>query len=138
MKSEQDLGKLSLVLKQSIAEKSFKNILDDYQKIEGKGLLEAKLQGPLNEMEKTSITAVLSANKVSFFDDELQSRVRNFNGKIYFNYDPLNDSKQVKPSVPMVEGKNLSGEFGKSEFYNMNGKILRQGEKIVQKILFKK
>ena len=134
MKSEQDLGKLSLVLKQSIAEKSFKNILDDYQEVEGKGLLEAKLQGPLNEMEKTSITAVLSANKASFFDDELQSRVRNFNGKIYFNYDPLNDSKQVKPSVPMVEGKNLSGEFGKSEFYNMNGKILRQGEKVVQKI----
>jgi len=134
MRSEQDLEKLSLVLKTSISGKSFENMLDDYQKIEGNGLLEVKLQGPLNEIEKTSITAVLSAKKTSFFDAELQSRVRNFNGKLHFNYGPLNDSKQAKSPVPMVEGKNLSGEFGKSEFYNMNGKILRQGEKIVQKI----
>ena len=134
MKSEQDLGKLSLVLKTSIAGKSFENIIDDYQEVEGNGLLEAKLQGPLNEIENTSMTAVLSVKNASFFDAELQSRVRNFNGKLHFNYVPLNDQKQAKSSDPIVEGKNLSGEFGKSAFYNMNGKILKQGEKIVQKI----
>ena len=134
MKSELDLGELNRFLKKTIKGQSFKNIIDDYQEVEGKGLIEAKLKGPPNDKEKTSMTAVLSAKKASFFDAELQSRVRNFNGKLLFNYVPLNDQKQGKSSVPIVEGKNLSGEFGKSKFYNMNGKILRQGEKITQKI----
>ena len=134
MKSELDLGELNRFLKKSIRGQSFENIIDDYQEVEGKGLIEAKLKGPPNDKEKTSLTAVLSAKNASFFDAELQSRVTNFNGKLHFNHVPLNNQNQAKPSAPIVEAKNLSGEFGESEFYNMNGKILRQGEKIVQKI----
>jgi len=134
MKSELDLGGLNRFLKKSIKGQSFENIIDDYQEVEGKGLIEAKLQGPPNDKEKTSMTAVLSVKNASFFDTELQSRVRNFNGKLHFNHVPLKNQNQTKPSVPIVEAKNLSGEFGKSEFYNMDGKILRQGEKMVQKI----
>ena len=134
MKSELDLGELNRFLKKSIRGQSFGNIIDDYQEVEGKGLIEAKLQGPPNDKEKTSMTAVLSVKNASFFDTELQSRVRNFNGKLHFNHVPLKNQNQTKSSVPIVEAKNLSGEFGKSEFYNMDGKILRQGEKIVQKI----
>lgn len=134
MKSELDLGELNRFLKKSIRGQSFKNIIDDYQEVEGKGLIEAKIQGPPNDKEKTSMTAVLSVKKASFFDTELQSRVRNFNGKLHFNHVPLKNQNQTKSSVPIIEAKNLSGEFGKSEFYNMDGKIFRQGEKIVQKI----
>ena len=46
----------------------FENINDDYQEVEGKGLVDAKLQGPLNEKEKTSMMAVLSVKTASFFD----------------------------------------------------------------------
>ena len=135
MKSELDLGKLNLFFKKNLlGGQSFENIIDDYQEVEGKGLIEAKLQGPPNDIEKTSMTAVLSVKKASFFDTELQSRVRNFNGKLHFNHVPLKNQNQTKSSAPIVEAKNLSGEFGKSEFYNMDGKIIRQGEKIVQKI----
>ncbi|MCL0039763.1 hypothetical protein M1M85_02310 [Nitrospinaceae bacterium] len=134
MKSELDLGELNRFLKKSIRGQSFENIIDDYQEVEGKGLIEAKLQGPPNDKEKTSMTAVLSVKNASFFDTELQSRVRNFNGKLHFNHVPLKNQNQTKSSAPIVEAKNLSGEFGESEFYNMDGKILRQGEKIVQKI----
>ncbi|MCL0045516.1 hypothetical protein M1N16_04720 [Nitrospinaceae bacterium] len=134
MKSELDLDELNRFLKKSIRGQSFESIIDDYQEVEGKGLIEAKLKGSLNDKEKTSMTAVLSVKSASFFDTELQSRVRNFNGKLHFNYVPLKNRNQTKSSTPIVEAKNLSGEFGKSEFYNMDGKILRQGEKIVQKI----
>jgi len=129
MKSELDLGELNRFLKKSIRGQSFENIIDDYQEVEGKGLIEAKLQGPLNDKEKTSMTAVLSVKNASFFDAELQSRVRNFNGKLHFNHVPLKNQNQTKSSAPIVEAKNLSGEFGKSEFYNMDGKILRRGRK---------
>ena len=134
IESELDLGKLNHALKKSIAGQSFEKILDDYQEVEGKGLLEAKLQGPLEELEKVSVTAIISTKKASFYDAYLQSRVRNFSGQIHFNYVPVENQSLAKPSVPIVEGKNLSGEFGKSEFYNMQGKILRQGENIVQKM----
>ena len=97
-------------------------------------MIEAKLQGPSNDKDKVSIEAILSAKNASFFDAELQSRVKNFNGKLHFNYVPLNTQKRGKSSIPIVEAKKLSGDFGKSKFYNMNGKILRQGEKIIQKI----
>jgi hypothetical protein len=134
VKSELDLGKLNRTLKKSIAGKSFKNIIDDYQEVEGMGVLEGKLQGPLYDIDEASITVVLSTQNTSFFDAELQSRVRNFNGQLYFNNVSLTNQKQMKLSIPIVEGKNLSGEFGKSEFYNMNGKILREGDRVVQKI----
>ncbi len=134
IKSEVDLGVLNRFLKKSIRGQSYENIIDDYQEVEGKGLIEAKLQGPPNDKEKISIKVVLFAKNASFFDAELQSRVRNFNGKLHFNYVPLNSQKQKNFTAPIVEAKNLSGEFGKSKFYNMNGKILRQGEKIIQKI----
>ena len=134
MESEHDLGQLSPFLKKSISGQSFENILDDYQKVEGKGLIEAKLQGSLSEIEKTSITAVLSTTNVSFYDAYLQSQVRNFNGQVHFNHYPIEEQKKDKSPVPIIEGKNLSGKFGKSEFYNMRGKILRQGEKVIKKI----
>jgi len=134
MKSELDLGELNRFLKKTIKGQSFENIIDDYQEVEGKGLIEAKLKGPPNDKEKTFMTAVLSVQRASFFDTELQSRVRNFNGKLHFNHVPLKSENQTKTSAPIIEAKNLSGEFGKSKFYNMDGKILRQGEKIVQKI----
>lgn len=129
-----ELGKLNCALKKSIAGQSFKKILNDYQEVEGNGLLKAKLQGPLEDPEKISITAVLSMKGASFFDAYLQSRVRNFNGEIHFHHVPMGNQKQAKSSVPIVEGKNLSGEFGKSEFYNMQGKILRQRKNIVQEM----
>jgi len=134
VKSEIDLEKLNSTLKKYLAGKSFKNIIDDYQEVEGNGFIEGELKGPLNDIEKASITAVLSAKNASFFDAELQSRVKKFNGQLYFNHVSSNNQKQMKPSIPIVEGKNLSGEFGKSEFYNMNGKILREGDRVVQKI----
>ncbi|MBT6601841.1 MAG: hypothetical protein HOB32_09355 [Nitrospina sp.] len=134
IKSEIDLGRLNHVLKKVINGKTYENIIDDYQEVKGIGLVEAKIQGPLSDIEKTSMAAVLSVKNASFFDSELQSRVTNFNGKIHFNHFPMHDKDQTKPSVPIIEGKNLSGNFGRSEFYSMQGKILRQGEKIVQKI----
>ena len=134
MNSELDLGELNRFLKKIIKGQSFENIIDDYQEVEGKGLIKAKLQGPSNDKDKVSIEAILSAKNASFFDAELQSRVKNFNGKLHFNYVPLNTQKRGKSSIPIVEAKKLSGDFGKSKFYNMNGKILRQGEKIIQKI----
>ena len=66
MKSELDLGKLNLFLKKSIEGQSFENIIDDYQEVEGNGLLEAKLQGPPDDKEKTSMTAVLSKKRFFF------------------------------------------------------------------------
>ena len=134
IESKLDLARLNYALKKSITGQSFEKILDDYQEVEGSGLLEAKLQGPLEELEKISVTAILFTKKASFYDAYLQSRVSNFNGEIYFNHIPDENQSLDKSSVPMVEGKNLSGQFGKSEFYNMKGKILRQGEQIVQKI----
>ena len=46
----------------------------------------------------------------------------------------LKTKSSLSLQVPIVEGKNLSGKFGNSEFYNMHGKILRQGENIVQEM----
>ena len=47
------------------------------------------------ELEKISITGALSMKDVSFYDVYLQSRVRNFNGEIYFNHVPKENQKQA-------------------------------------------
>ena len=52
IESKLDLGRLNNALKKSITGQSFEKILDDYQEVEGSGLLEAKLQGPLEELDK--------------------------------------------------------------------------------------
>ena len=134
IESELDLGRLNHALKKSIAGKSFENILDDYQKVTGKGLLKGKLTGPLKEVEKLSIMAVISTKNTSFYDAYLQSQIKNFKGEIHFNHVSAENQKKSKSPVPIVEGRNLSGEFGNSGFSNMQGKILRKGENIVQEM----
>jgi len=129
-----ELKKLNHALKKVIKGESYENILDDYKDISGKGLLKVKLQGPLEELEKTSITSVLSMKGVSFYDSSMKSRVKNFNGEIYFTHLPREKQKELKSQTPLVAVKNLSGEFGKSKFYNMQGEILRQGEAITQRM----
>ena len=69
--NELQMGKLNVVLKKAIDGESFENILDDYQDVGGKGLLKVKLQGPLEEREKISITGTLTMKDVSFYDKEL-------------------------------------------------------------------
>ena len=66
IESELDLRRLNHALKKSITGQSFEKILDDYQEVEGSGLLEAKLRGPLEELEKISVTAILSHKKSLF------------------------------------------------------------------------
>jgi len=134
LENELELKNLNRVLKKAIKGKSFENILDDYKDISGKGLLKVKLQGPLEELKKISITGALSMKEVSFYDTELKSRVKNFNGEILYRHSPKKKQIQDQLFVPILSVKNLSGEFGKSEFYNMRGEILRQGKNFIQKM----
>ncbi len=134
VENELTLEKLNRALKKALAGESFENILDDYQGFSGKGLLKVNIQGPLEEPDKISITGALTMKNASFYEAELKSRVKNFNGEILYHHVPKEKQKPAKASVPIVAFKNLSGEFGKSSFSNMQGEILRQGESTVRKM----
>ena len=134
VENELTLEKLNRALKKALAGESFENILDDYQGFSGKGLLKVNIQGPLEEPDKISITGALTIKNASFYEAELKSRVKNFNGEILYHHVPKEKQKPAKASVPIVAFKNLSGEFGKSSFSNMQGEILRQGESTVRKM----
>ena len=134
VENELTLEKLNRALKKALAGESFENILDDYQGFSGKGLLKVNIQGPLEEPDKISITGALTMKNASFYEAELKSRVKNFNGEILYHHVPKEKQKPAKASVPIVAFKNLSGEFGKSSFSNMQGEILRQEESTVRKM----
>jgi len=134
VENELTLEKLNRALKNALAGESFENILDDYQNFSGKGLLKVNIQGPLEEPDKISITGALTMKNASFYEAELKSRVKNFNGEILYHHVPKEKQKPAKASAPIVAFKNLSGEFGKSSFSNMEGEILRQGESTVRKM----
>ncbi|MBV52285.1 MAG: hypothetical protein CMH77_07320 [Nitrospinae bacterium] len=134
VENELTLEKLNRALKKALAGESFENILDDYQGFSGKGLLKVNIQGPLEEPDKISITGALTMKNASFYEAELKSRVKNFNGEILYHHVPKEKQKPAKAPVPIVAFKNLSGEFGKSSFSNMQGEILRQEESTVRKM----
>ena len=134
VENDLELEKLNLALKKALAGESFENILDDYQDFSGKGLLKVNIQGPLEEPDKISITGALTMKNASFYEAELKSRVSNFNGEILYYHVPKEKLVLDQASVPIVAFKNLSGEFGKSSFSNMQGEILRQGESTVRKM----
>ncbi len=134
VENELTLEKLNRALKNALAGESFENILDDYQNFSGKGLLKVNIQGPLEEPDKISITGALTMKNASFYEAELKSRVKNFNGELLYHHVPKEKQKPAKASAPIVAFKNLSGEFGKSSFSNMEGEILRQGESTVRKM----
>ena len=64
----------------------------------------------------------------------MKSRVKNFNGEIIYRHAPKEKKNQGHSSAPIVTFKNLSGDFGKSSFYNMQGEILRKGKNTVRKM----
>ncbi|MDP7556513.1 MAG: AsmA-like C-terminal region-containing protein [Nitrospinaceae bacterium] len=134
VENELTLEKLNRALKNALAGESFENILDDYQNFSGKGLLKVNIQGPLEEPDKISITGALTMKNASFYEAELKLRVKNFNGELLYHHVPKEKQKPSKASAPIVAFKNLSGEFGKSSFSNMQGEILRQEESTVRKM----
>ncbi|MCH8157176.1 MAG: AsmA family protein, partial [Nitrospinae bacterium] len=127
-----ELEKLNRVLKSAIAGESFKNILDDYQDFSGKGLLKVKVMGPLEEPDKISITATLLMENASFYEAEMKTRIKNFKGEIQYHHVPEKKQERASSPVPIIRFKDLSGEFGKSAFHDMQGKIVRKGGNIVR------
>ncbi|KMP11456.1 hypothetical protein UZ36_04320 [Candidatus Nitromaritima sp. SCGC AAA799-C22] len=137
VENRMELEKLNRALKKALAGESFENILDDYQDFSGKGVLKVNIQGPLEEPEKISITGILSMENASFYEAEMKSRINNFKGEIHYRHIPENRQERSKSPIPIVRFKDLSGEFGKSAFYDMQGEILREGEKTVRKMTAK-
>ena len=132
IKNQIELEKLNRALKNAIAGESFSNILDDYQDFSGNGLLRVNVRGPLGEPDKISIAGTLSMENASFYEAEMKTRIKNFSGNIQYHRSPEKKQKTSSPAVPIISYKNLSGEFGKSAFFNLQGEITRDGEKMVR------
>lgn len=124
-----DLPLLRKTLVKILSETQFKSLIDDYTDIRGEGVVRVDFKGSLDDPSQLSLSARLSLDNISLYEEELRHRIENLKGEVRYQHIPDLEEKSKKAWVPFFEFKNFSGNFGKSSFANLEGAVaLEKGE----------
>ena len=94
-----------------------------YDEFEGTAKVLLDVKGPLDHFDKLEISGKIRLQDVSLNEAGFEPRLRNLNGKIIYTHAPEADKRKEASWVPVVRYENLSGNFSKSSFSDMNGEI---------------
>ena len=94
-----------------------------YNEFEGTGKVLLNVKGPLDDFDKLAISAKIGLQDVSLNDEGFEPRLKNLNGKIIYTHTPEADKRKDASWIPVIRYDNLSGNFSKSSFSNMNGEM---------------
>jgi len=117
-----EIGEFHQTLMTVLAGNSFQDFISIYRDMKGPGRVQIHLKGPLTDPSKLSLTGAIYLEGVSLYQDGIGPRINNLNGKIDYNLVPP-DSKGGK-NVPLLKFDNFSGDFGKSTFSKVYGKVI--------------
>lgn len=102
-----------------------------YDEFEGAANVRLNLKGPLEHVDKLEISGEISLHDISLNEEGFEPRLKNLNGQITYTHKPEIAKSKEGPWIPIIRYKNLSGNFSKSSFSDMNGEIgFRNGEPI--------
>jgi uncharacterized protein involved in outer membrane biogenesis len=94
-----------------------------YENFEGAAKVRLDVKGPLESFDRLAIAGQIGFKNVSLDDKELEPRLTNLNGNIIYTHTPEADKRKDASWIPVIKYDNLSGNFSKSSFSNMNGEI---------------
>ena len=105
-----------------------------YDEFEGTAKVLLDVKGPLDHFDKLEIFGKIRLQDVSLNEEGFEPRLKNLNGKIIYTHAPKVDKRKEASWIPVVKYENLSGDFSKSSFSDMNGEIGFLNGELMEKI----
>lgn len=102
---------------------SFQDLVGAYSDMKGPGRVRIHLQGPLTNPTDLSLTGAVFFDDVSLYQRGIGPRIRHLKGKIDYNLNPPVSETLKEPPHPILQFDDFSGNFGKSAFSKVHGKI---------------
>ncbi len=100
-----------------------------YDEFEGTAKVLLDVKGPLDDFDRLAISGKIGMQNVSLNEKGFEPRLQNINGEIIYTHTPEADKRKDASWIPVIRYDNLSGNFSKSSFSEMNGEMgFRNGE----------
>ena len=94
-----------------------------YDNFEGTAKVRLNVKGPLDDFDRLAITGNIGLENVSYDEKGFGLRVENLNGKIIYSHTPEAAKRKDAYWIPVIKFYNLSGNFSKSSFSDINGEM---------------
>lgn len=129
VENEVEIGQFHGTLKKVFKGHPLLDTLADYDDFEGTAKIGLDVKGPIDDFDKLAISAKIGLQNVSLNDKGFEPRLKNLNGNIIYTHTPEADKRKDASWIPVIKYDNLSGNFSKSSFSEMNGEMgFRNGE----------
>ena len=119
-----ELGKFHPTLMKALDGNPFQDFISIYSEMSGPGSVRIHLEGPLLEPDKLALTGNIFMEDVSLYQVGIKPRIEHLNGKIDYNLIPPGSEANKNLPVPIIVFDNFSGNFGKSTFSKVFGKVV--------------
>ncbi|MCH8311486.1 MAG: AsmA family protein [Nitrospinae bacterium] len=123
-----ELGQFHPTLMKALEGHSFRDFISIYSEMSGPGSVRIHLEGPLLEPDKLALTGNIFMRDVSLYQEGIGPRIEHLQGKIDFNLIPPGSGPDKKSSIPIIVFDNFSGNFGKSAFSKVFGKVVMEND----------
>ena len=94
-----------------------------YDNFEGTAIVRLDVKGPLDDFDRLAITGRMALNNVSLNEKGFGPRLENLNGNIIYSHTPEAAKRTDAYWIPVIKFDNLSGNFSKSAFSDLNGEM---------------
>ncbi len=102
-----------------------------YDGFEGTANVLLDVKGPLDDFDRLAISGKIGMQDVSLNEKGFDPRLQNINGEIIYTHTPEANKRKDASWIPVIRYDNLSGNFSKSSFSEMNGEMgFRNGESL--------
>ena len=94
-----------------------------YDNFEGTAIVRLDVKGPLDDFDRLAITGRIALNNVSLNEEGFGPRLENLSGNIIYSHTPEAAKRTDAYWIPVIKFDNLSGNFSKSAFSDLNGEM---------------
>ena len=98
-------------------------ILTDYDNFDGTAKISLDVKGPVDDFDRLAISGKINMQDVSLNEQGFEPRLTNLNGGIIYTHMPEGDKRKDASWIPVIRYDNISGNFSKSSFSEVNGEI---------------
>ncbi len=121
-------------LKRIFKANSLLDSLTAYDNFEGTAKVRLDVKGPIENFDKLAIVGNIDLQNVSLDEKGFEPRLKNLNGKIIYTHAPEAGKRKDVSWIPIIKFDQLSGDFSKSSFSDMNGELGFRNGKPLEKM----
>ena len=123
VKNEVEMSQFHETLKRIFKGHPLLDSIAVYDNFEGTAKVRLNVKGPLDDFDRLAITGRIGLKNVSLNEEGFGPRLENLNGNIIYSHTPEAAKRTDAYWIPVIKFDNLSGNFSKSAFSDLNGEM---------------